>query len=124
MTADDLQSNLVISGDQITGTLKYISDGTDWDSGTWGSDENTGNYMFVKATGVPEGAVATIEVYGGAHGPTTLDSDMNVIVRITDKDNQKVILTVHYDGVTETKIYGLKGLTLAGTGGNSGIPDR
>lgn len=62
---------------------------------------------------MPEGAVATVELYGGKHGPTTLDSDLNIIVRITDKNTQKVVLTVSYNGVTEKKIYGLKGLTLA-----------
>lgn len=108
-----MQSNLEVSGDQITGTLKNIDDGTVWDSGTWGSDESTGHFMFVKATGIPEDAVATIELYGGKHGPTTLDADLNCILRITNKDTQKVILTVTKSGVTETKIYGLKGLTLA-----------
>lgn len=108
-----MQTNLAVSGDKITGTLKNISDGSVWDSGTWGSDESTGHFMFVKATGVPEGSVATIEVYGGAHGPTTLDSDLNCVVRITDKDTQKLILTVVKSGVKETKVYSLKGLTLA-----------
>ena len=113
MTAAALQTNLAVSGDQITGILKKISDGSVWDSGTWSADESTGNYMFVKATGVPEDAVATIEVYGGSHGPTTLDSDRNVIVRITNKNTQKVVLKVKYQGVTTEKVYNLKGLTLA-----------
>ena len=113
VTADDLQSNLAVSGDQITGTLKNISDGTVWDSGTWDEGESTGHFLFVKATDIPEGAVATLEVYGGTHGPTALSEDLNGVVRITDKDNQKLILTVAYEGVREQKIYGLKGLTLA-----------
>ena len=113
MTADDLQSNLAVSGNQITGTLKNISDGTVWDSGTWSAEESTGHFMFVKATGVPEGAVATVEVYNGVHPAVTLDSDMNVIVRITNKDTQKLVLTVKSNGVVETKTYSLKGLTLA-----------
>lgn len=113
VTADDLQSNLAVSGDQITGTLKNISDGTVWDSGTWSADESTGHFIFLKATGVPEGAVATIEIYNGAHGPITLDSNLNSVGRITNKDTQKIILTVAYEGVREQKIYGLKGLTLA-----------
>jgi hypothetical protein len=113
VTADDLQSNLAVSGNQITGTLKNISDGSVWDSGTWSADESTGHFMFVKATGVPEGAVATIELYNGVHPAVTLDSNLNVILRIADKNTQKLILTVKYNGVVETKTYSLKGLTLA-----------
>lgn len=108
-----MQTNLAVSGNAFTGTLKNISDGTVWDSGTWSAEESTGHFMFVKATGVPEGAVATIELYNGIHPAVTLDSDMNVVLRIADKDTQKVVLTVKYDGVVETKTYSLKGLTLA-----------
>lgn len=111
--ASDMQTNLAVSGNAFTGTLKNISDGTVWDSGTWSAEESTGHFMFVKATGVPEGAVATVELYNGIHPAVTLDSDLNVVVRITDKDNQKLILTVAYGGVREQKIYGLNGLTLA-----------
>lgn len=108
-----MQTNLAVSGNAFTGTLKNISDGTVWDSGTWSAEESTGHFMFVKATGVPEGAVATIELYNGIHPAVTLDSDMNVVLRIANKDTQKVVLTVKYDGVVETKTYSLKGLTLA-----------
>lgn len=108
-----MQTNLAVSGNAFIGTLKNISDGTVWDSGTWSAEESTGHFMFVKATGVPEGAVATIELYNGIHPAVTLDSDMNVVLRIANKDTQKVVLTVKYDGVVETKTYSLKGLTLA-----------
>jgi len=108
-----MQSDIVVSGNQITGTLINISDGSVWDEGAWDEDESTGHFLFVKATDVPENAVATLEVYGGTHGPTALSEDLNGVVRITDKNNQKVILTVSYDGVREQKVYSLKGLTLA-----------
>lgn len=108
-----MQTNLAVSGNAFTGTLKNISDGTVWDSGTWSAEESTGHFMFVKATGVPEGAVATIELYNGIHPAVTLDSDLNVVVRITDKNTQKLVLTVKYNSVVETKTYSLKGLTLA-----------
>lgn len=108
-----MQTNLAVKGDQITGTLKNISDGTVWDSGTWGADENTGHYMFLKATGIPEDAVATVELYGGTHGPTELDSDLNIIIRVTDNVNQNVVLTVTKGDVSVQKVYRLKGLTLA-----------
>lgn len=69
--------------------------------------------MFVKAANIPENAVVTVELFNGVHGPATLDSDLNAVLRITDKDTQKIILTVVDDGVSETKIYSLKGLTLS-----------
>ena len=108
-----MQSDIVVSGNQITGTLVNISDGSIWDSGTWSADESTGHFIFLKATGVPEGAVATIELYNGIHPAVTLDSDLNVVLRIANKDTQKIILTVKYNSVVETKTYSLKGLTLA-----------
>lgn len=108
-----MQSDIVVSGNQITGTLINISDGSVWDSGTWSAAESTGHFIFLKATGVPEGAVATIELYNGTHPAVTLDSDLNVVLRIANKDTQKIILTVKYNSVVETKTYSLKGLTLA-----------
>lgn len=111
--ASDMQTNLAVSGNAFTGTLKNISDGTVWDPGTWSAEESTGHFMFVKATGVPEGAVATIELYNGVHPAVTLDSDLNAVLRIANKDTQKLILTVKYNSVVETKTYSLKGLTLA-----------
>lgn len=113
LTADDLQSNLAVSGNQITGTLKNITDGSVWDAGTWGEGLSTGNFIFLKAVNVPDDAVATVELYGGVTGPVTLDSDRNIVLRVTNKNTQKVVLKVVKDGVAETKTYGLKGLTLA-----------
>ena len=83
-----------------------------WDSGTWGSDEDTGNYLFVKAANVPEDAVVTVELINGVHGPTTLDSDLNIIIRITNPATQKIKVTSSLNGYTSTKIYNLSGLTL------------
>lgn len=108
-----MQSDIVVNGNQIIGTLINISDGSVWDSGAWSAAESTGHFIFLKATGVPEGAVSTIELYNGTHPAVTLDSDPNAVLRIANKDTQKIILTVKYNGVVETKTYGLKGLTLA-----------
>lgn len=113
MKASDLQSNLSVSSTGITGTLNNIDNAAYWDVGTWPTEEATGHYVFLKATGIPEGAVATVEVVNGTHGPTTLDSDLNIILRIANKDTQQVKLTVTLDGESVTKTYSLTGLTLA-----------
>ena len=102
-----------VSGNAFTGTLANITDGSIWDAGTWGSDENTGHFIFVKATNIPEGATVVFEKTNGTSGPVTLDSDLNVIARITDKVNQKLKLTVTTETATITKIYSLAGMTLA-----------
>lgn len=108
-----MQTNLSIGNTIISGTLNNISDGSVWDSGTWGAEESTGHFIFVKATGIPEGATATIEVVNGFSGPVTLDSDLNAVLRIVNKETQKLRLTVTIDGETKTKTYSLSGVTLA-----------
>ena len=93
-----------------------ISDGTVWDSGTWGSGEDTGNYLALKAVGIPEGATATIELVGGVNGPVTLlaDEDYMAVCRVTST-SQKVKLVVTLNGVAEQKIYTMNKLVLAKT---------
>lgn len=108
-----MQSDIVIVGTEIEGTLANITDANKWDAGTWSQDESTGHYMFLKATGIPEGAVATVEVVNGVHGPTTLDSDKNIVLRITNTETQQIKLTVTANGQTATKTYTLTDVVLA-----------
>ena len=93
--------------------MSNITDSSIWDAGTWGSTENTGHYLFLKATGIPDGAVATVQVINGTHGPTMLDSDKNIVLRIIDPTTQQIKLSVTANGQTATKTYTLTGLTLA-----------
>ena len=108
-----MQSDVVIVGTEIEGTLANITDGSVWDAGTWSQDESTGHYMFLKATGIPDGATATVEIINGVHGPTTLDSDKNIVLRITNTETQQIKLTVTYNGQTATKTYTLADVVLA-----------
>lgn len=93
--------------------MKNISDGSIWDSGAWSSGEDTGHYIFVKVTGAPEGTIITFELVGGTHDPVELSSDLSIIARITDKDNQSLKITAVLGTDTITKTYSLAGLTLA-----------
>ena len=113
VTADDLQSNIVINGTKVTGTLKNITDGSVWDSGTWGASESTGHFIFVKVEDVPEGATVAVHLINGVHGPQTLDSDQNIIIRITDPGYQKIRVVTTLGSFTDSKVYSLTGLTLA-----------
>ena len=114
VNVSNIQANLDIGSGGITGTSKLISDGSVWDSGTWGTGEDTGNYLAMKAVGIPEGADAYIELIGGENGPVKLlaSEDYMAVVRVTNK-NQKVKLTVVSGDMAAQKLYGLSRLTLA-----------
>ena len=105
----DLQDEVTVSGDTISGTLLYVDDYTGFSGDP---TEQAGNYLVVKCT-ADEGDTITLDLIGGIHGPVTLDDDGICIIRITDKDTQKLKYTATgADGSTETKIWNLTGLTL------------
>lgn len=100
-----------VSGNAITGTLKYLDSGDIADY--WGD----GNFVALKfadldpnATSVkvgldPSQGSGLVEILG--------DPDLNGVFKITDKTSQvfKVVTTVG-DGRTKTDTYDLSGLTL------------
>ena len=105
----DLQEDVVVSADGVTGTLKYIDDY----SSAYGSGENSGYYLVLHCTtpGV-EGATITSEVIGGVHGPVTLDEDGIVISRITDKDTQPIEVVAYKDGESDSVTLDLSNLVM------------
>lgn len=108
----ELQSSDVTVGDaEITGTLHYVTGYT----GFHGSDplEQEGNFLALKIDAITsEGVTTAVELVGGTTGPVTLDSDMNIVLHIQNKDTESVKVTVSKGGESETKTYGLSGLTL------------
>lgn len=105
--ASDLQENIEVGTNAITGTLNYIADYSEAFSG----DEASGNYLALKCIAI-EGATITVEVVGGLHGPSTLDSDGLVVCRIASVDQSiRVIATIN--GVSQTKTYALTDLVLS-----------
>lgn len=107
----DLQTGITVGNDGITGTLAKITDGTIWDSGTWGVDEATGHFLCLNFEG-DEGATMTVEVVGGTNGPVNLPADERWgVFRITST-SQKIKVTSTIGGKTITKTYSLAGLTL------------
>jgi hypothetical protein len=110
----NIQTGIDTTSGAITGTSKLISDGSVWDSGTWGADESTGNFLTLKAVGIPEGATAFVELVGGPHGPQALSSsdNYNATCRVTS-NAQKIKLTAVLGNYAETKIYTLNKLVLA-----------
>lgn len=105
-TVDDLQEDILVTNKAIHGTLKFIND---YSAAGFVGDESSGNFIALHCE-VPnvEGATITVEVVNGRHGPTTLDDDGLVVVRIADKSSQKIKVVASKEGYDSiTKIFAL-----------------
>lgn len=111
-TADDLQADIVIGADSISGTLKYVTGYTEFSSEP---SEQSGNYLALKVDPVSDDAEITVEVVGGTKGPVKLDED-RMIVLLIKATTQKVKVTTAIGDETKEKIYNLTDLTLTPAG--------
>ena len=107
-TVSDLQEDIAISGNKITGKLKYV------DSGALARDWGPGYFMVLKFT-KNDDTVTDIKVGmdpSQGSGLVSLDADMNGVFKVTDKDVQD-FLVVQTDGAASgVQAYDLSGLTL------------
>lgn len=101
--ASDLQTGVSESEGNITGTLKYVEDYTGFSGKV---EEQSGNYLVLHVDTESEDDVY-VEVINGTSGPTKLDEDRIIILRIADKDTQGVKVTT--GDLVET--YDISGLT-------------
>lgn len=99
-----LQSDIAINGDEITGTLNYVTTGDL--ASYWGP----GNFLALKFGEYQNVKVGLVPTKGS--GMAALDSDKNAAFVINDTD-QKVIVQKAVGGNRKTQIYSLSGLTLA-----------
>lgn len=106
---NELQSDVVVGEDSITGTLKYITGYTEFSSEV---SEQTGNYLALKVNPDPADAKITVEIVNGTKGPVVLDTDKNIVLLIKNKDTQTVKITVENETESKDAIYSLTGLTL------------
>lgn len=108
--AADLQENVKIEADVISGTLKWVTGYTGYSGDP---DLQEGNYLALKCDR-ESGVTVTVELIGGdSEGhPVTLPDDDDIMVgRITS--NTQKIRVIATDGTeTETRIFWLTGLTL------------
>ena len=104
----DLQTNIVIGENSITGSLKHVTGYTEFSSK---SAEQEGHYLALKFGVTPSDAVTTVELIGGTKGPVTLDEDMNIVLLIKNT-TQSIKVTSSKNGDSVTKTYTLTGLTL------------
>ena len=104
----DLQSNINVGTNAITGTLLYVDD---YSSAGYTGEEASGNYLVIHCEADDADSI-TVEVVGGVHGPQTLDVDGICICRIANT-SQKIRVTAYKDGVVgDVRTYDLSGLTL------------
>lgn len=103
----DLQTGILFNDKSVNGTLKYVTGYTGYSGDP---DLQEGNFLAIKAT-ASENATVTVELTNGHSGPVTLDSDMNAVIRIENKNTQKLkVVATSPDGSETTKFYSLKGL--------------
>ena len=105
----DLQSNIVIGENAISGSLKHVTGYTGFSSKT---SEQEGHYLALKFDVTPADAVTTVELVGGTKGPVTLDADKNIVLLIKSNTTQSIKVVSTKDGSSVTKTYTLTGLTL------------
>lgn len=105
----DLQSNIVIGENAISGSLKHVTGYTEFGSK---SSEQEGHYLALKFDVTPADAVTTVELVGGTKGPVTLDADKNIVLLIKSNTTQSIKVVSTKDGASVTKTYTLTGLTL------------
>ena len=106
---NELQSDVVVADDEVTGTLKYVNGYVDFSSNT---SEQEGNYLALKIEAELAEAETVVELVGGTKGPVALDDDMNIVLLIKNKDTQSIKVTTTHNEESITKTYGLSGLTL------------
>ena len=107
-TVSDLQADIEVEGDAITGALSYISDGAL--PGYWGP----GYFLALKFSDMDETATSVkvgLDPTQGS-GMAELDEDKNGVFKITDKSTQRVKV-VSTDGTRSTvQYFDLTGLRL------------
>ena len=103
-----LQSGVMVHDNFITGNLNYVTGYTGFSG-----DEalQSGNYLALAFTAT-EGSTTTVELTNAntTVGPQTLDSDMNIVVRVTNKFKQKIKVVTTKDGISVTNVYSLSSL--------------
>jgi len=104
----DLQSNIVVKENGITGNLKKVTGYTGFSSNP---AEQEGHYLALKFDVTPADAVTTVELVGGTKGAVTLDEDKNIVL-LVKSNSQSVKVVSTKGGNTVTKTYNLTGLTL------------
>ena len=106
----DIQTDVVVSGKKIVGTLKYLEDGPIAEY--WGA----GNFLALKFANVDPKATSIKVGLNPSEGSGLVellgDPDMNGVFKITDKDTQVFRVVITDGHTTTTTDYDLSDLTV------------
>lgn len=106
--AEDLQTNVAIENNAVTGTLKYVTGYTGF-SGD--ASMQSGNYLAIKVEAIAD--TITVELINGVVGhPVTLDEDGMIVLKITDTSTQSIEIVATKGNVSEKKTLTISGLVL------------
>ena len=114
----DFQSDVEVSGGEVTGTLNFIEGGLS-PSGPLAGD---GYFLALKYSNFSSGltyANVKVGIVPSASGMDlqTLDSDCDSVFKVTDKNTQKIkVVQSDAQGHKNIQLFSLKGLTLEETG--------
>ena len=108
--ASELQEDITVSSDAISGTLKKIDDYSE----AFGDTEKSGHFLALAFTADNEATVKT-KIIGGEKGEVDATKDKYCVYRIKDKDTQKIQVTAEKGGQSTERTYSLTKLTLAGS---------
>lgn len=104
-------ADVTVGKSEITGTLHYVTDYTGFDASE--PSEQVGNFLALKINASSiEDVTTVVELVGGTKGPVTLDTDMNIVLHIQNKDTESVKVSRKKGSESEDKVYTLTNLTL------------
>lgn len=107
---DDMQSGIAVSGNKITGTLKFLS-GSNAITDMWGE----GNFLCLQFTADDWEDFSSVKVglnpsQGSGLVDILADPDKNGVFKITNKNTQKFVIEATSNGEVFTFNYDLSGL--------------
>ena len=106
----DLQEEIEVGEDKITGTLKWVTGYTGFSSSP---ELQEGNFLALHAETDDPADEIWVEVVNGYYGRSKLDSDGLVVLRIEDNETQKVKFTATCAaGKSVEKVYDLSDMTM------------
>jgi hypothetical protein len=106
----ELQENVLVHDEWISGTLKYVTGYTGF-SGD--EDKQSGNYLALDFTAT-DGATTTLQLVNAKTniGPVNIDEDMYAVIRVSDPRKQYIIVTTTKGGETVSRTIKLGSLKL------------
>lgn len=102
-----MQTGITVSGNAITGTLKYLS------SGAIAKDWGPGYFIVLKVPDADPTKSVKIGLNPSAGtGLLQIDNDKNGVFKVSDKDHQRFAVLQNENGNTLLQQFDLSGLTL------------